>query len=175
MSDEEKKRGVIQVQAQMAVAAKFMADLPLKGKHRAVCFNNAVSRNIHAGNYGVAARMMEVLLQHANDKKKVELQKKLEACEKRGFRDHTWPRYECPVCSTALSGGVTSCPTCSHGVRFCYDTFELLTKPTSLKCDACSATFSLDNEEEGSQCRYCFVSALRLSVLKKVDLEDEGE
>ena len=46
--------------AKIGIRTKYLADLPLDPKHRVVCMRMAINKNIDAGNYGIASRLLEV-------------------------------------------------------------------------------------------------------------------
>jgi hypothetical protein len=41
---------------------KFLADLPLQPKHRVVCMRMAINKNMESENFGISARLLEVVL-----------------------------------------------------------------------------------------------------------------
>jgi hypothetical protein len=44
-----------------SLLTKFLAYLPLQPKHRVVCIRMAINKNLASQNYGVAARLIEVI------------------------------------------------------------------------------------------------------------------
>lgn len=103
----------------LAVYAKLLSDARLLPKHRVICVRMAVNKNIEAGNYGVAARLLQTLLplqlpDHASH------ETKLKKCEEEKLADGALPPpYTCPACSTSVSVGASVCPTCGRTPYFC--------------------------------------------------------
>jgi hypothetical protein len=66
---------------ELARLTAILMQLPMGQKHTIICQKMAMRRNMDAGNFGVAARVIRLLLENSPDVFKRGLQEKLEECE----------------------------------------------------------------------------------------------
>jgi hypothetical protein len=149
----------------VALLTKFLADLPLHAQHRLDCIRLAIDKNMAAKNFGVAARLIQVLMPHNLPDSK-EQAEKFKVCKTHKWSDHQLPPYQCAACSVKLSPATPECSQCGTPVKFCCISFRLLEGPVVVKCTACEAAFNKAQQAAGVRCPLCDTG-----VLEELDLE----
>ena len=139
--------------ATVALRAKFLAELPLHGPHRIDCIRLAIDKNMAAHNYGVACRLLQVLLQHRLPDSKA-LQDKYDVCAAHKWADESLPPYTCPGCHQRASPASTEC-ACDMPIKFCCRTFALLQDRVVSYCALCKAIYAQAAVPVGERCPLC--------------------
>ena len=139
--------------ATVALRAKFLAELPLHGPHRIDCIRLAIDKNMAARNYGVACRLLQVLLQHRLPDSRA-LQDKYDVCAAHKWADASLPPYTCPGCGRPASPASTEC-ACDMPIKFCCQSFALLQDRVVTHCALCRAIYAQTAVPAGTPCPLC--------------------
>jgi DNA-directed RNA polymerase subunit RPC12/RpoP len=165
----EKESSSNDLLAKIGIRTKYLADLPLEPKHRVVCMRMAINKNIDAGNYGIASRLLEVyiisnfivtrnkILIPKNLPDKSKLEEKLKICKQHYSADGNTPAFICPSCSTEVAAGIVAC-SCGRKIKFCFKSFDLLSEPVYYSCSFCSSAFStkiVSTSTQDINCELC--------------------
>ncbi|KAL0481856.1 U3 small nucleolar RNA-associated protein 13 [Acrasis kona] len=130
---------------EIARAASLLPQINTIPKHKTVCCNMAVKRNLDANNYGISAEILRQLEPTAPPQFKQDVVNKIQACEQNGCEDDdkelgaVWRRN-------------------NGAIRFCWKTFDWIEEEHGghLECGYCGALFiESDSVEEDDKCSYC--------------------
>jgi len=151
----------------IALLTKFLADLPLHAQHRLDCIRLAIDKNIAAKNFGIAARLIQVLMPHNLPDAK-EQAEKFKVCKSHKWSDHQLPPYVCPACGQKVSPAAPECTVCGTAVKFCCTGYKLLSGPIICKCPLCEATFNKTQQSAGTKCPLCEAATIEELNLEKL-------
>lgn len=124
----------------------MMSEIPdILPKHKIVCKNMAVKKNLDAKNYAVAAKYIKELLPMAPAQIKPDLESKLKTCEEAQFAN----------ANSNLNG--------TAPLKFCWRTFQLIqATDQAMECTYCDATFHpAANVKPFHKCKFCHYGEVR--------------
>ncbi|GAM20854.1 hypothetical protein SAMD00019534_040290 [Acytostelium subglobosum LB1] len=155
----------------ICLLSRFLVGIPLQQQHRMVCARMAIRYNFDSRNYGVAAKLLEVVRgqqqqQLLATEERAKYERQLATCKQQQCRNESLPMYICPQCKSTNSlndSQLTGCP-CGRPVRLCSSTQEVIKDLSYLKCHFCNTTHSINQTEviPSSECHVC--SAGRIDV-----------
>jgi len=118
--------------------ARQLAALRLSGKHNVICIRMAITKNIEAENYGIAADLLRFLLTK-NPPDSASLNAKLIMCTQNGEQNS---------------------PTYVHCAVYCCQQFVPILDADYLVCNACASSFTESVGKAGAGCWVCKVGVL---------------
>lgn len=117
----------------VALWTRALAELPLLPKHRLVCVRMTIKANLEVGNFGVAAKFIQMILP-LNLKDKAEQEAQLERCKQNELQD----------------SGISV----NSQFLLCNHTLEVIKDSTYFQCQVCDAVFSAEIGQSG-KCTFC--------------------
>ncbi|KAL9642750.1 hypothetical protein ABK040_009827 [Willaertia magna] len=129
---------------ELARLATFASQTNVINKHKFVCYNMAIKRNLNASNFGITSVVIKQFLPLSESvpKLKEELQKRYEECGQHNFVNND-KELEASFNKSSQE----------NPIKFCWKTFALLGQHHS-KCSYCSALFANSDQLE-STCPFC--------------------
>ncbi|KAG2392636.1 hypothetical protein C9374_011361 [Naegleria lovaniensis] len=142
---------------ELARLATFICQINVINKHKIVCYNMGIKRNLNAGNYGITSHILKhfLPLSEGIPKLKEELLKRQQECSEKSFVDADLELAN-------HYSGVTD----DEPLKFCWKTYKLINS-NFLKCSYCSALIaSVDSVNTDDTCPYCTYGNLELQEFK---------
>jgi hypothetical protein len=163
--DTERQQASLEAQQRAAELGNLLIQVKTRPKHRRMFAQLALELNINAGNYGIALKVADQLL---NSKglcptqiESISTQKTL--CQANESRDKGLLACPCPSCQAPLPAGAISkkCAGCRALLRFCYLTFVPIAVGNALSCPVCTAVYIVaEGRTAGDLCAYCGLARL---------------
>jgi WD40 repeat protein len=140
----------------------LLAQIKVTNKHQVICRNMASKRNIQAGNYGLAAKIIQLLLPITPPQHRAEVQQRLDQCAAQNFRNQD---KELELAAEKAEQelqerGETSMEFLP--IKFCWRTFRLITNDSQyISCSYCDALYlPVEALELDQKCHYCHYGSL---------------
>jgi len=112
-----------------------------------------VKTNMEAGNYGIASKLIEMLLP-LNLVDKGSLEHQLLICKENHSKDFVRD-HNCIQCNNQIFSGSGKCPNCSTPIIICHQSLRAITEETYLNCEYCHANLSNQESNEQNLCSFC--------------------
>jgi len=139
---------------ELARLAAFVSQINVINKHKIVCYNMGIKRNLAGGNYGITGTIIKQFLPLTESipKVKEELQKRYGECKEKEFVNAD---TELEKCFTAT--------TPENPMKFCWKTYKVISS-NYLKCSYCSALNCIsESATTENTCPYCTYGNMELT------------
>lgn len=132
--------------SKIAILTIFLSELSLQPKHRVICIRMAIKANLHIKNYGISARLLQMILPlNLADRSMQESQ--LATCKENNLHDNSFTIISPAFC--------------------CSESLELISTPTYYSCEYCDAKFSMAIGQELRKCSFCNYGNLHVLSTKR--------
>jgi hypothetical protein len=152
-----------------AFLSMFLSEIPVKPQHRVVAIRMAIRHNINSQNFGLAAGLIQFLIERVHPVDEAQLQEKLRKCASQG-RSNSDPRfykYCCPGCEATTGLIALKCALCQNPVKLCALTLEIINTKAYYSCKLCKLNFSrrsISPRDSELKCPFCKVGDLTNKV-----------
>lgn len=122
----------------------FLTDIAVKPQHRVIAIRMAIRHNMTSQNFGVAAGLIQFLVERVHPVDENVLQEKFRKClsQSRSNADPRLKKYTCPGCEQTASVSAVKCTVCQHPIKMCALTLETINTKAYYSCKLCKLNYS---------------------------------